>query len=48
MELRRRGIVVDLSFIFLNDERDMKGCAKGRVMMMFLWKGKGSWHMMRR
>ncbi len=47
MELRRRGMVVDLSFIFLNDEWDMKGYAKGKVMMMFLWKGKGSWHIMK-
>jgi hypothetical protein len=42
MELKGRGIVVDLSFIFLNDEWDMKGCVKGRMMMMFSWKGKES------
>jgi hypothetical protein len=47
MELRGRGIVVDLYFIFLNDEWDMKGCAKGKVVMMFLWKGKEYCHIMK-
>jgi hypothetical protein len=47
MELKKRGIVVDLYFIFLNDGWDMKGYAKGRMMMMFLWKGKEYWHIMR-
>jgi hypothetical protein len=34
MKLRGRGIVANLSFLFLNDEWGMRGCEEGRLMMM--------------
>jgi hypothetical protein len=34
MKLKGRRIVVNLFFLFLRDERGMKGCEEGRVMMM--------------
>ncbi len=41
MELRGRGIDVDLSSIFLNDEWDMKRCEEQGMMMMVVRMGKG-------
>jgi hypothetical protein len=41
MELRRRGIDIDLSSIFLNDEWDMKGCEEQGMMMMVIRMGRG-------
>jgi hypothetical protein len=41
MELRGRGITIDLSSIFLSDEWDMKGCEEERMMMMVVRMGKG-------
>jgi hypothetical protein len=35
MKLKGREIVVDLSFLFLNDEWGMGGGEGGRVMMMW-------------
>jgi hypothetical protein len=34
MKLRGKRIVVDLSFLFLNDEWGMKGCEEGKMMTM--------------
>jgi len=41
MELRGRGIVVDLYSIFLSDEWDMRGCEEERMMMMVVRMGRG-------
>jgi hypothetical protein len=41
MELKGRGIVADLSSIFLSDEWDMKGCEEERMMMMVVRMGRG-------
>jgi hypothetical protein len=41
MELRGRGIAIDLSSIFLNDEWDIKGCVEQGMMMMVVRMGRG-------
>jgi len=41
MELKERGIIVDFSSIFLNDEWDMEGCEEQRMMMMVIRMGRG-------
>jgi hypothetical protein len=47
-ELRRKGIDVRLSFIFLN-ACNMKGrCEEGGMMMIVVRMGRGFWHIMRR
>ncbi len=41
MELKGRGIIVDLFFIFLNLEWDMRGCEEEIMMMMVVRMGRG-------
>jgi hypothetical protein len=41
MELKGRGIVVDLFSIFLSDEWDMRGCEEEKMMMMVVKMGWG-------
>jgi len=48
MEMKGRELVVDLFFLFLNDECGMKGYEKGGMMMMVVRKAKGSCHIMKR
>jgi hypothetical protein len=41
VELRGRGIVIDFSSIFLNDEWDMRRCEEEGIMMMVVLMGRG-------
>jgi hypothetical protein len=46
--LKNKELIVDFFFFFLSDEWCMKGCEKEGVMLMFVKRGKGFWHIMRR
>jgi hypothetical protein len=46
--MKRREVIVNLSFHFQNNECGMRGREEGKMMMLIFEVERGSWHIMRR